>query len=99
MGAHLCGFCNQDPCVCGPKVQGARTSPRSKKYDYLYMTEVVITNPDDADQAITVYQVWEDGKMRGPEHLEPGRTITRTIQRNRSLVIVHNKTDNLPLVE
>ena len=65
------------------------------KGDYLYDAEVIITNPEGSGKYFTVYQV-RNGEMFGPKHMEPGTSITRTARIDQGLVIVNNKTENLP---
>lgn len=65
------------------------------KGDYLYDAEVVITNPEGSGSHFTVYQV-RDGQMFGPRHMEPGTSITRTAKIGQGLVIVNNKSKDLP---
>ncbi len=65
------------------------------KGDYLYDAEVIIINPEGSGEHFTVYQV-RDGQMFGPQHMEPGTSITRTARIGLGLVIVNNKSKDLP---
>ena len=65
------------------------------KGDYLYDAEVLITNPEGSGSYFTVYQV-RDGRMFGPQHMEPGASIMRTAKIGQGLVIVNNKSKDLP---
>ena len=56
---------------------------------------MVITNLEGSGSHFTVYQM-RDGKMFGPRHVEPGVSITRMVKVNQALIIVNNKSKDLP---
>lgn len=65
------------------------------KGDYLYNAEVIITNPEGSGGHFTVYEV-RDGRMFGPRQMFPGASITCTAKIGQGLVIVNNKSKDLP---
>ena len=62
-----------------------------KKGNYLYDVEVIIVNPEGSGSSFTICHSY-NGRIFGPQNIEPGITVTRTVKIDQELIIINNRS-------